>query len=43
MYNTIQKRIYTVVVAVERAVLFPLLCGFQALLLSQYALDTPVR
>ena len=34
---------YTVVVAVARAVLFPLLCGFQAPLLFQHALDTPVR
>ena len=34
---------YTVVVAVARAVLFPLLCGFQALLLFQHVLDTLVR
>ena len=32
-----------IVVAVARAVLFPLLCRFQALLLFQHALDTPVR
>ena len=36
---------YTVVVAVARprGLCSPLLCGFQALLLSQHALDTPIR